>query len=149
MSETPKTRARRPRAQKPQPVVEPEVTETEQAEETEPVQPEVTETEQPVVEPEPAQPEVTETEQPVVEPEPAQPEVDQEAAEQAEETEAKGKLEVAIAGMTDAFRRAFVRHLEGETSAEYLSDWLERYGTPVSASSIRAYRRAQSRREGM
>ncbi|MEU7570359.1 hypothetical protein [Micromonospora sp. NPDC049240] len=109
MSETPKTRARRTRAAKPQPAVEP-------------------------------QPEAVE---------PAEPEVDQEAVERAEETEAKGKLQAAIDGMTDTIRRAFVRHLEGETSAEYLSDWLERYGTPVSASSIRAYRRAQSRREGM
>lgn len=45
----------------------------------------------------------------------------------------------AMSGFT---RAAFRPHLLGDTSAEYLSDWLRRHGSPVSASTIRAYRRS-------
>ncbi len=55
------------------------------------------------------------------------------------------KLQVALDAMSDAIRVAFMRHLDGDTSAEYLSDWLERAGTPVSPSSIRTYRRTVRR----
>jgi hypothetical protein len=58
------------------------------------------------------------------------------------------RLTDAVNAMTEVTRAAFLPHLLGETSAEYLADWLTRYGTPVSASTIRTYRRSlrQSRR---
>ena len=43
----------------------------------------------------------------------------------------------------DAERRAaFINHLLGGTSAEYLSDWLSRAGTPVGATTVKRYRRS-------
>ena len=51
------------------------------------------------------------------------------------------RLRDAFSAMTEVTRAAFLPHLLGETSAEYLADWLARYGTPVSASTIRTYRR--------
>lgn len=53
-----------------------------------------------------------------------------------------GRLRAAWDAMTDTTRAAFRLHLFGETSAEYLAGWLRRYGTPVSASTIRTYRRS-------
>lgn len=53
-----------------------------------------------------------------------------------------GRLGAAWASMTEVTRAAFRPHLLGETSAEYLAEWLGRYGTPVSASTIRTYRRS-------
>ena len=50
--------------------------------------------------------------------------------------------------MNDTARNAFLPHLLGTTSAEYLADWLRRHGTPVSASSIRTYRRGLHRDGG-
>ncbi|GGN40038.1 hypothetical protein FHR83_007134 [Actinoplanes campanulatus] len=52
------------------------------------------------------------------------------------------KLQEAWDAMSGDTRAAFLPHLLGDTSAEYLSDWLERSGTPVSASTIRTYRRS-------
>ena len=52
------------------------------------------------------------------------------------------RLTDAVNAMTEVTRAAFLPHLLGETSAEYLADWLTRHGTPVSASTIRTYRRA-------
>ena len=52
------------------------------------------------------------------------------------------KLGAAWAAMDTAKRAAFRPHLLGTTSAEYLSGWLARAGTPVSASTIRTYRRS-------
>jgi hypothetical protein len=51
------------------------------------------------------------------------------------------KLTAAVDTMDDPTREAFQSHLLGDTSAEYLADWLTRAGTPVSASTIRTYRR--------
>lgn len=46
-------------------------------------------------------------------------------------------------GKHDAERRqAFTNHLLGGTSAEYLSNWLTRAGTPVGATTIKTYRRS-------
>ena len=43
----------------------------------------------------------------------------------------------------DAERRAaFINHLLGGTSADYLSGWLKRAGTPVGATTIKSYRRS-------
>lgn len=39
---------------------------------------------------------------------------------------------------------AFVGHVQGGTSANYLADWLKRAGTPVSATTIKQYRRSLS-----
>jgi hypothetical protein len=52
------------------------------------------------------------------------------------------RLRAAWDAMTDPVRVAFAAHLLGDTSAEYLAGWLTRAGTPVSASSIRTYRRS-------
>lgn len=57
------------------------------------------------------------------------------------------RLKAAWDAMNDATRAAFLPHLLGTTSAEYLADWLHRAGTPVSASTIRTYRRALARQE--
>lgn len=52
------------------------------------------------------------------------------------------KLAAAVDTMDDRTRDAFRSHLLGDTSAEYLAGWLTRAGTPVSASTIRTYRRS-------
>lgn len=51
------------------------------------------------------------------------------------------RLSAAYTAMDPATRDAFRPHLLGTTSAEYLAGWLIRAGTPVSASTIRTYRR--------
>lgn len=51
------------------------------------------------------------------------------------------KLTAAVDTMDDRTREVFLTHLLGDTSAEYLAGWLTRNGTPVSASTIRTYRR--------
>lgn len=55
---------------------------------------------------------------------------------------ASPKLTAAIDTMDDPTRDAFRTHLLADTSAEYLARWLARNGTPVSASTIRTYRRS-------
>lgn len=52
------------------------------------------------------------------------------------------KLRDAWNAMSVDMRTAFRPHLLRGTSAEYLADWLRRNGTPVSASTIRTYRRS-------
>ena len=52
------------------------------------------------------------------------------------------RLRDAFDAMTTQKQAVFLPHLLGETSAEYLAGWLARHGTPVSASTIRTYRRA-------
>ena len=52
------------------------------------------------------------------------------------------RLRAAYDAMTEVTRAAFRPHLLGDTSAEYLAGWLTRHGTPVSASTIRTYRRS-------
>ena len=56
------------------------------------------------------------------------------------------RLHTAWNAMTSETRAAFRPHLLGDTSAEYLADWLTRHGTPVSASTIRGYRRSMRQR---
>ncbi len=59
------------------------------------------------------------------------------------------KIRDAWDRMDERRRAAFRPRLLGSTSAEYLADWLTRAGTPVSASTIRTYRRSlRKRREG-
>ncbi|MDH6462029.1 hypothetical protein M2302_002204 [Micromonospora sp. A200] len=52
------------------------------------------------------------------------------------------KLVEAWESLDADYRAAFYPHLIGETSAEFLSDWLARKGHAVSASTIRTYRRS-------
>lgn len=42
---------------------------------------------------------------------------------------------------------AFYEHLIGGTSADYLSDWLERAGNPVSATTIKLFRQRMRRED--
>lgn len=52
------------------------------------------------------------------------------------------KLAEALAKHDPERRAAFVKHLHGGTSADFLSGWLGRAGTPVSATTIKTYRRS-------
>jgi hypothetical protein len=52
------------------------------------------------------------------------------------------RLAVAVDTMDDRTREVFLTHLFSDTSAEYLASWHTRSGTPVSASTIRTYRRS-------
>ncbi|MFI5840515.1 hypothetical protein ACIA8K_12485 [Catenuloplanes sp. NPDC051500] len=52
------------------------------------------------------------------------------------------KLRAAFEQMDRDERSAFLDHLLADTPAEWLSDLLTRHGTPVSASTIRSYRRS-------
>ena len=51
-------------------------------------------------------------------------------------------LNDALAGLGGVRREAFLSHLHGGTSADYLADWLKRAGVPVSATTIKVYRRS-------
>lgn len=51
-------------------------------------------------------------------------------------------LEAALLALSPEAQGRFIEHLKGGTSADYLADWLARSGKPVSASTIRTYRRA-------
>lgn len=55
-------------------------------------------------------------------------------------------LDKAISQMDAAKRAAFLEHLDGGTSADYLADWLKRNGTPVSATTIKVLRRTREGR---
>lgn len=50
-------------------------------------------------------------------------------------------LEAALVEHGELARAAFMEHLHGGTSAEWLSRWLKRAGTPVGATTIKDYRR--------
>jgi hypothetical protein len=51
------------------------------------------------------------------------------------------KVDVALEGVGGEAREAFLAHLLGGTSAAWLSDWLSRAGHPVSATTIKDYRK--------
>jgi hypothetical protein len=51
------------------------------------------------------------------------------------------KVETALASVGGRAREAFLAHLRGGTSAVWLSDWLSRAGHPVSATTIKDYRK--------
>ena len=57
------------------------------------------------------------------------------------------RLQEVWDSMTGERRAAFLPHLLGDASADYLADWLERAGTPVSATTIKLYRQALRRSE--
>lgn len=50
-------------------------------------------------------------------------------------------LEAALVQLPKEGYDAFMDHLKGGTSADYLSNWLARYGYPVSATTLKTYRR--------
>lgn len=57
------------------------------------------------------------------------------------------KIRAAFEAMSEAERKAFIDHLINTTSAEWLSKVLTDHGHPISASSIRTYRRSAARLE--
>lgn len=48
----------------------------------------------------------------------------------------------ALAHIGNEATGVFMQHLRGGTSANYLSDWLSRAGAPVSATTLKEYRRS-------
>lgn len=52
----------------------------------------------------------------------------------------------ALAKMDEETRTAFLAHLDGGSSANWLSDWLERFGSPISPTTLKACRK-QRRKE--
>lgn len=51
------------------------------------------------------------------------------------------KLKAALEKHSTARRDAFMDHLVGGTSSEWLAAWLERAGTPVKPTTIKLARR--------
>lgn len=51
-------------------------------------------------------------------------------------------LREALDAIGEPGASAFLEHLKGRTSANYLSDWLKRAGHPVSSTVLKDYRRA-------
>ena len=51
------------------------------------------------------------------------------------------KMEAAIDALPLKARITLLAHIEGGTSAEYIAGWLTRFGHPVSATTVKAYRR--------
>ena len=51
-------------------------------------------------------------------------------------------LSEALSKLHPERREALVEHLLGGTSADYLSDWLGRAGTPVGPTTLKKYRRS-------
>lgn len=51
-------------------------------------------------------------------------------------------LEAALRSMTPEKQEAFLAHLHGGTSADWLADWCKRNKTPVGATTIKTYRRS-------
>ena len=51
------------------------------------------------------------------------------------------KVDVALEEVGGEAREAILTHLRGGTSAAWLSDWLTRAGHPVSATTIKDYRK--------
>lgn len=51
------------------------------------------------------------------------------------------KVETALSELGGDARDAFLAHLRGGTSAAWLSGWLTRAGQPVSATTIKEFRK--------
>jgi hypothetical protein len=49
-------------------------------------------------------------------------------------------LDAALRSHSEERRAALVQHILGGTSADWLSDWFKRAGTPVGATTIKTYR---------
>lgn len=54
----------------------------------------------------------------------------------------KNKLQAALLTLPPDALEQMLRHLRGGTSANWISDWLGRWGTPVSATTIKEHRRS-------
>lgn len=54
-------------------------------------------------------------------------------------------LEAALRSMEPEKQEAFLTHLHGGTSADYLEDWLKRNNTPVSATTLKRHRRRMTK----
>lgn len=52
-------------------------------------------------------------------------------------------LEDALSRMDSVTRERFLAHLDGNSSANWLSDWLSRFGSPISATTLKSYRAAR------
>jgi hypothetical protein len=50
-------------------------------------------------------------------------------------------LKKALNAIGEPGASSFLEHLKGGTSANYLSNWLRRAGHPVSATTLKAYRK--------
>lgn len=50
-------------------------------------------------------------------------------------------LQSALIAIGSQAASRFLEHLKGGTSANYLSDWLRRAGCPVSATTLKQYRK--------
>lgn len=50
-------------------------------------------------------------------------------------------LRNALSAIGKQASERFLEHLKGGTSANYLADWLKRAGHPVSATTLKAYRK--------
>lgn len=50
-------------------------------------------------------------------------------------------LRKALNSLPARGQELWLEHLHGGTSADYLADWLKRAGVPVSATTIKKYRR--------
>jgi hypothetical protein len=55
--------------------------------------------------------------------------------------EAGSKMAAALAALPPNARITLLAHIEGGTSAEYIAGWLTRWGSPVSATTVKDYRR--------
>ena len=53
-------------------------------------------------------------------------------------------LDKALSQIGPQAAEVFMQHLRGGTSANYLSDWLTRAGSPVSATTLKEHRRSLS-----
>ena len=51
------------------------------------------------------------------------------------------KVETALQDLGPEASAAFMTHLRGGTSANWLSDWLTRAGHPVGATTLKDYRK--------
>jgi hypothetical protein len=53
-------------------------------------------------------------------------------------------IERALASMGKEVREVFLEHVDGGTSANFLSDWLTRAGHPVSSTVLKGFRRSRN-----
>lgn len=51
------------------------------------------------------------------------------------------KVDEVLSEVGEEARNALLAHLEGGTSANWISDWLKRAGHPVGPTTLKEYRR--------
>lgn len=57
------------------------------------------------------------------------------------------RVKECLSALSPRAREAFLEHLVGGTSAEWLAGWLKRAGHPVSATTLKVYRRTFNQNE--